>query len=359
MRIIFISAYWPEYSGPALRMRILNKYFGKNIFIVASKRINRGLSFKKNKLDNHYEYIFEYRSIYIIDFFVSLIICLFLPYKSYIHALGSCAQVHATFLSTYLRRDLKLVFELVNGNSSPLIKFSKLKFVLSPRIKSTILLALNSGQKTYKYKNIIKPNLISNKFTDLIPHYKKKKYPIIDNQIVNIGYLSKFKYRKNQLFLINVLNFLPDNYKLILSGPSDNLIDENGISNHNYLNSIYELIKKLELSERVFIEKGFIDPIEFFKLIDHYVIPSFNEGFGTTIVEAISFGIPVTFNKDEQAFIDCYSICKNTLCPSNIENPKKFADDIVNLNKKVTLQNLEESRNKILNFWFYCYKQLL
>ena len=43
--------------------------------------------------------------------------------------------------------------------------------------------------------------------------------------------LSKFKYRKNQLFLINVMQYLPENYNLILSGPTDELLDENLLSN--------------------------------------------------------------------------------------------------------------------------------
>ena len=350
MRIVFISTYWPEYSGPALRVRRLNKMFDKNILIITSKRREKGFAIRKNKLNNHFEYIFEYNTFYILDFLISFILCLFIPYKSQIHALGSCAQVHATFLVTYIRRDLKLVIELVNGNSAPLINFSKVNIKLLPRLKSTLVLALNSGQKTGKYKKIIKPNPISQKFLDFKPRFTVRKYPINEDSMnVNIGYLSKFKYRKNQLFLINVMQYLPENYNLILSGPTDELLDENLLSNKIYIESIYKLICKLNLWKRIKIYEGFQDPIEFFKLIDHYAIPSFNEGFGTTIVEAIACGIPVTFNKDEQAFLDCYSICKKTLNPSQINNPKRFAKDIVNLNRKVTNLDLFESRKNVLS----------
>ena len=62
MRIVFISTYWPEYSGPALRVRRLNKIFGKNILIITSKRREKGLSIIKNKLNNHFEYILEYNT---------------------------------------------------------------------------------------------------------------------------------------------------------------------------------------------------------------------------------------------------------------------------------------------------------
>jgi len=350
MRIVFISTYWPEYSGPALRVRRLNKILGKNILIITSKRREKGLSIIKNKFNNHFEFILEYNTFYILDFLISFILCLFLPFKSQVHALGSCAQVHATFLATYFRRDIKLVIELVNGNSAPLINFSKINIKLLPRLKSTLILALNSGQKTGKFKKIIKPNPISPKFVDLKPRFTVRQYPIIEDSIkVNIGYLSKFKYRKNQIFLINVMQYLPDNYNLILSGPTDQQLDENLLSNKDYIDSIYKLISELNLGKRIKIYEGFQDPIQFFKLIDHYVIPSFNEGFGTTIVEAIAYGIPVTFNKDEQAFKDCYSICKRTLNPSPINNPKKFAKDIVYLNKKVTNFDLCDSRKSILS----------
>ena len=39
MRLIFISTYWPEYSGPALRMRELNKHFKEDVIILMSSEV--------------------------------------------------------------------------------------------------------------------------------------------------------------------------------------------------------------------------------------------------------------------------------------------------------------------------------
>ena len=143
---------------------------------------------------------------------------------------------------------------------------------------------------------------------------------------------------------------LPKNYFLYLGGPIDDKEDENGFSNKLYLENLKNLIEEFNLKDRVFLQLGFIDCIKFFKSIDHYVIPSFNEGFGTSIVEAIAFGLPVTCNGNEKAFKDCANICNQTVLSSTISNPEEFAKDVIYLTNKVDNDMLKKSKKKIIKY---------
>lgn len=349
MRILLISSYWPEYSGPAVRLRKLNSFFDKDIFVISAKRKRRGISFRINKLDNHREFVLEYRFFYIFDFISSFILFLFLiPFKSTIHTAGSAPHIHAIFFLSNIRKDFKLIIELVNSDSSPIINFKRIGFSIKPRKNSVVILALNSSQKTFYFKTILKPNPISKEVLSIKPKYCINDYPI-SNKIL-LGYLSKFKFRKNQIFLIEVMKYLPARYCLLLCGPTDKCLDENGFSNESYLNEILLKIKEYELEERVKVEKGFINASKFYERIDHYLIPSFNEGFGTSIVEAIASGLPVNCNKDEKSFYDCANLCPNTVKCSDIKKPEIFAKNIIQLSGKVKREQLENSRIRIIDY---------
>ena len=350
MRFIITSTYWPEYSGPAVRIKRLNEYFRNNVVIIAANRRNFGIRVRRDVFKTHNEYVIDYKFCYLIDFFISSLLFLFFPINSKVHSFGSSTQIHALFLISYIRRDLKIVIELVNYDSSPIIKILKGRIKIQPRVNSTLILALNKNQKTYSYRSLIKPNPISNQILNSEIKFKNKKYPLSNKKIIKLGFLSKFKYRKNQSYLIETLNKLPEKYVLYLAGPTDKSFDEEGKSNKVYLDNIYELVEKYKLKNRVVIYEGYIKSLKFFKEIDHFVIPSFNEGFGTSIVEAIALGLPVTCNKDEDSFLECSKLCPKTVFASSINNSNEFARDIINLDNSVTYSQLKISREKIINY---------
>lgn len=351
MRLIFISSYWPEYSGPAVRMREINKYFKEDVFIVCPNRNKRGFNFEIHKEDNYIEYILSFRSFYIIDFLIGLFISLILPNKKIVHVCGTSPFIHALFLASNLRKDIKILFELVCTDSSPVIKFKSLPIIIKPYKKSTLILPLNKGQSFKGFNFIIKPNSISEEIV-VASNKKFLKYnniKLIKNKFVYLGYLSKFMDLKNQSFLIDVMNILPKNYKLVLGGPffDDNYFKK-GISNKNYLFNLKNKIIKFNLSDRVDLKIGIIDPIDFYKKLDIYVNPSNQEGFGTTFIEAVAFGLPVVANKNIQSFRDCREFCSQTVHLESISNPEIFAKSIVSLCKKVTKEDLNKSRNNII-----------
>lgn len=350
MRLIFISTYWPEYSGPAVRMRELNKYFKEDVIILCPQRFRRGFKFEKYNESQFSEYIFSLRTFYFLDFLIGLFISLILPKRKLVHVLGASPFSHALFLVSNFRRDIKILFEMVNHNSCPIIKFKKLPIKLQPYKKSTLILPLNKAQNFKGFNFIIKPNPISEK---IISNSRKRLLKINNikknKEIIYLGYLSKFMDRKNQLFLIDVMRNLPKKYKLILCGPyfDDNYFKK-GISNKEYLNNLKNKIIKYNLKNRITLKLGLEDPIRFYKKIDIYLNPSKNEGFGTTLIEAVAYCLPVVANKKIQSFRDCSEYCTPTVKLESILNPKKFAKSIIYLNEKVTREALIESRDKII-----------
>lgn len=117
-----------------------------------------------------------------------------------------------------------------------------------------------------------------------------------DIVLVNV---SKFMPIKNQAFLIEVLKFLPEKYKLVLAGP---LVDEgpNVERDRAFMQLIKDRIWQHQLDQRVQITEGFVPRVdEYMKMADVYVFPSRMEGLGTPMIESICCGVPVVANHIE------------------------------------------------------------
>ena len=60
-----------------------------------------------------------------------------------------------------------------------------------------------------------------------------------------------------------------------------------------YISSLHELVKELDLEEHIVFTGYRRDVLEITRLFDVAVIPSLTEGFGRTVAEAMSLGVPV------------------------------------------------------------------
>lgn len=115
-----------------------------------------------------------------------------------------------------------------------------------------------------------------------------------DVVLVNV---SKFMPLKNQIFLLDVLQQLPQQYKLVLAGP---VVDDgpNSRRDREYIQDVKEKIVQLDLDDRVKLKEGFITrPDELMKMADVYVFPSKLEGLGTPMIESLCCGVPVVANR--------------------------------------------------------------
>ncbi|MGA1198078.1 MAG: glycosyltransferase family 4 protein [Candidatus Latescibacterota bacterium] len=119
------------------------------------------------------------------------------------------------------------------------------------------------------------------------------QFPELKNSDIRILQIAKFRPLKNQLFMVNVLKLLPDNFKLILAGP---LAESGPISTSDkaYFKTLQDAIKTFHLEKRVFIIPEFIqNPEKLMKSSDIFVMPSTSEALGTPSLEALSCGVPV------------------------------------------------------------------
>jgi glycosyltransferase involved in cell wall biosynthesis len=123
---------------------------------------------------------------------------------------------------------------------------------------------------------------------------KLSQFAESDILIINIA---KFIPLKNQILIVEALQHLPENYKLLLVGP---LVEDGPLveRDHDYFQSINKLIEKLVLKDRVQIKTGFFENVEkYFQLSDIFAFPTTNEALGTPMLESLSCAVPVVMTR--------------------------------------------------------------
>lgn len=121
-------------------------------------------------------------------------------------------------------------------------------------------------------------NLNKYQFNQVLRIKYRKKLRIKSNEIL-LGHVGEFNYQKNQLFLIELLKELPENYKLVLVGQGEKI------------NSVKDRVKELKLSSRV-IFTGVIDNVaDYLNAMDLFLLPSKFEGQPFVLVEAAANGL--------------------------------------------------------------------
>ncbi len=115
-------------------------------------------------------------------------------------------------------------------------------------------------------------------FRSSVRYKMRKEFGLKANDNVLLT-TARFERQKNQSFLIDVLNLLDDNYKLIMVGDG------------SLRKGLEQKAKSYSLSSRV-IFTGIRDDIgDFYSLADYFVLPSHFEGFPTVCVEARASGL--------------------------------------------------------------------
>lgn len=116
----------------------------------------------------------------------------------------------------------------------------------------------------------------------------RKKYKIADNEKLILS-TSRFVRRKNLVSLIDALALLPTEYKLLLTGSAE----PEGKETYD---SVLKSIKQNKLEKRVILLQevtSFDDLPSLYQAADVFAITSEREGFGISIIEAMSCKTPV------------------------------------------------------------------
>lgn len=119
----------------------------------------------------------------------------------------------------------------------------------------------------------------------------RNKLKIKDNEIL-LGHVGSFNYQKNQIFLVNLLDRLPNNYKLVLIG--------NGSEYKNVRNKA----NSLGLNDKVIFTNVVNNVQDYLNAIDIFLLPSNFEGQPFVIIEALANGLPCIVSNKVSKEID-------------------------------------------------------
>lgn len=369
--LLIMSKFPPEYSGPGVRMPKLYNWLkekGENYNVqvlcngveqiknekylyqdfpvrrITAEYLNQAFSYLKiiPKKLSHFV-------IYQYEFFKTLIILFFS--KSYrnthlLHILGHSGGTAAGLLYANLKK-IPVLMELVTEQAMPRQKV--LGFFNIKLSQSSIIVALTKDkEKTClelgysKNKIWYRPNPIDeNKF--FWEHNEKynlrKKFTPFNKEKIIISNVAKIIPQKNQFLILRILKRLPSNYVAVIAGP---FVNDGPFYERDkfYLERMKDYISVNDLGSRVFLKTDFVESEKYMKLSDIYLMPAYNEGFGTPMLEAMGCGLPVIANKSEKAFCDWIENNKNGfLC--DIEN----SDDWVYAVQKLALFSKTECSN--------------
>ncbi len=318
MKILVVSSkYQPEYSGSGLRAHNTYKRFKEKYdinFDILTNSINYqgnkkykydevevtriSPPFKIPKKKSLFRFILIGLGILWEVFFSWRFIKKNIHQYDLLHTFGNTWTVG--FLSWYFEKKNKpIIRELCNDMSNPLYPIQAKNYI-EPIFKkeNTLIVAISKRLEklaiNFELKNIwYRFNPVNEKkfFVD----YKKKYF--LRSQLTKfnqndkvLNLVANFVDRKNQLFAIDVLSFLPNHFKLILAGPLKS-------ENNEYFQKIKKKINNLKLNDRVDIQIGFIDNFdEYLKSSDIFLFPSKAEGLGTPLLESQACGVPVISN---------------------------------------------------------------
>lgn len=132
--------------------------------------------------------------------------------------------------------------------------------------------------------------------------------------LINVGY---FNYQKNQSFLIDVIQKMPANYKLILVGEGTNLL------------ATEKMVEQKKLKDKVIFAGSVNNVNEYLAGADAFLLPSRYEGFPFSLVEAQASGLPCVVSDNVTKRVN---LTGNVIFCS-IENANEWAEEILKLKK--------------------------
>ncbi len=117
-------------------------------------------------------------------------------------------------------------------------------------------------------------------------------------------FVAKFRVRKNQKFLIDVMDELPDNFKLLLAGPPSDPVDSTPGHSCEDIGRMQQDVVARGLGGRIEIHPRFVDAADYMKAGDVFMMPTEREGMGTPLLEALVSGLPVVANATEPSLTE-------------------------------------------------------
>lgn len=227
----------------------------------------------------------------------------------------SIAYVHS-------RIETLIKTRVFTASSWPQFLMNSVVHVMKTSLKNAdVVIALSEELEPYLKRLFpTKPvEIISNGIDLGLFEYKKRK---IDSDNINLLYIANLEPRKNQLFLLDVMEELPSNYHLHLVG---------GKEDPGYYNSFMKAFKKYKKKNITYHGKlDLSDVLPLYHSSHIFVNPSLMEAQSLVLMEAIATGLPIVriYNDDNAG------VTRDGITALHIEEmctPSEFSSVIVGL----------------------------
>lgn len=374
--LLVISKFPPEYSGPGVRLPRLYKWLLKHRENYTFSVICNGKEQTKSKSYEHdgmhvdrvvpgiFHIIFRNISflpdrfknslLYQIEFLQTLVFLFLHEGKSntnLVHIVGHSGGTAAALVWAKIKC-IPVILELVTANAPYRQKY--LYLFKTPVSKQFKVVALTRDMRDKCLAKGLpnsqlwcRPNPIDEK-KFLIPSVEEKvrlrtKLTKFTADQTIMTSVAKIMPQKNQLLIIQILKHLPNNFVALIGGP---IIGNGPLHQRDlaYFDEIKELVSRHKLEDRVQLTADFVTADEYMKLADIYLMPAWNEGLGTPMLEAMGCGLPVIGNSKEPAFQEWIEDGRSGfLC--DITKPQEWAAAANNLSNYDDTQRLAISKN--------------
>lgn len=336
MKILVVSSkYPPEYSGSGRRahatsLRLREKY-GNSVETICSSveitdsenykidgiTINRVVSKVFRKFDQTFgKGIFRRLTNALVFHAEARSVRKLLQQKQFdlIHVFGYSP---ATVAAVNWSRDhsIPLMLEIVNNVISPYQYLPGTRGYRSYDLSTQSVIVAISKHLAERSKSIglssnvwTRPNPVET--TRFYPASREKRAGIVtqtlgfDEADKIIVYIAKFMKQKNHEFLVEVMKHLPEEFKLVLAGPTITSGELDPGMTAGQLPEFLNRIEAANLSHRVKVVAGFVDAAEYLSGADVFCFPAQNEAMGTPLLEALASGTPTVANAGEPSFAE-------------------------------------------------------
>lgn len=302
--LVVSGAYPPSYGGGGLRLHRTYKRLSKllPINITALTTIGRGQWSRCNQYEGFTVWrISQKKYLYaqLIEtgwFFITHVLSRF----DLIHSAGnSLISISACFWAHLF--GIPIVREMTLNRDIPQVRgFYSLLLRLSYK-RANLLVALSEAiKKQYRLLRIpeeriwLRPNPVDTSIFRVALNIERLKtraaHGVSESDIVHI-LIGRFEPRKNQLFAMKTLTYLPSNHKLILVGPMLK-------GDEPYVQVIQDFISRNKIENRVIlVTKHIFDIVNFYHAADTCLMPSQIEGMPNVMLESLCCGVPVIINE--------------------------------------------------------------
>jgi len=148
-----------------------------------------------------------------------------------------------------------------------------------------------------------------------------------NNKSFNVLFVGRLEKRKNIINLIKAFEIFKNNIQYSIFNIQLTLVGKAGFGFEEIKKAIQESLYKDDIILKDYISETEKD--ELYKKADLFVLPSFYEGFGLPVLEAMSYGIPVICS-DASSLPEVAGDAALLINPNNIEEIAEAMNEVFN-----------------------------